>query len=815
MTRLKIFMLGQSQITWDDEPLVISRRATRTLLFYLASQRKPVGRSLLCDLFWPDNSESEARNKLRGLIAKSRHSLPDPDLLITQNDYVSLDHSKIYVDQHDFTDQFAALRDVPWHYAEITPLPKPIVQSLVQALSLWKGPRFLGGAKLVSTINLDNWLMVYTEETLTSLRRLCLDRLASHYVTVGEPGAAVECLVTLKRYDEGNPTLHHRLISALMQGGFLVEAKKSLDGSINYFEVKLGVPLPEQIVQDRETLQQLLNHDHSASSSPPWPRPPTLNLRLVGRQKELDAIFPMFSRGGCVILQGESGIGKTRLIKELYERSWPALQLFYTSSIESDQSLPFQTIINVLRANITEDQWKTLPNLWANFLTLLIPDLVLLKPGLIIPDRPSGTSGENLIYEAVLTLFKIVATRNRLVLVLDDAQYADVSSLSLVQFLVNHNFFQEHGVLVIVCQTMHNNIKLKSLIKQLSGLESTTTLTLEGLEEDEVGELVKQVETSSISSTLIHQLTEHTGGNPYLILETISTLRSESPSGSLGDVQYELPIGSNVQKLVTRRLALLPIESQTLINAAAVLGEIFEYQLLQRIADLPETQIEKAFCDLVQSEFIISESTKPGANPLFRFKHGMERLAILSTLPSYSVVNLHARVAHALQLTTAEQARPLASRVAVHYQAAGMLHEAIQWWLQAAQYSWTLFANSAAREAYQEVENIIQQNYALIPDGDIYDFSTQYALFAYESGDIEKLEQICQQALEWGEKRKYPSLIGAALLHMSYFSFVSGDYHEGLSFLNKAETYLAVSRHPQAMAELFVRRGLLLSLIHI
>jgi len=812
MTRLKLFLLGQALVTWDDQALIISRRATRSLLFYLASQRKAVSRSALCDLFWPDSLEKEARNNLRDLIAKLKRSLPDPNLLITHNDQVDLDHAAIYVDQHDFTGQYDALQGVPWNYAEITPLPKHLETALENLLGLWKGARFLGEARLVNSITLDNWL-VYTDESLTLIRRTCLDRLAAHFLRIGETKAAVECLVTLKGYDESNPTLHHRLISALMDGGFLFEARKSLEGSIHYFEKQLAVPLPEVILQDKETLLDLMEQEQSAPAPSQWSKNFSLDLRLVGRQAEFDALQQTFSRGGCVILQGESGIGKTRLVKELYEKSMPAAQLLYASSIETDQSLPFQTVINLLRTNISEEQWKALPNLWANFLTLLIPDLTLLKPGLIIPDRPNSTSAENLVYEAVMALLKIVASKNRLMLVMDDAQWADISSLSLLQYLVNHGFFQVNGVLVIVCQTNHNNVRLRSVIKQVSGLESTTTLTLQGLDENAVGELVRQVDPGEICPAFVHQLTEYTSGNPYLVLETIASLRNENPTGVLGDVPGDLPIGGNIQRLIERRLGILPEESRRLVRAAAVLGEILQPQALKSIVDLPDAQFNKAFRQLIQSELLIPEVAKAPSNPQFRFKHELERQAILSTLSFYGAMNLHARAAEALQVNAAGQARSLASRIATHYQAAGMLHEALQWWLQAAQYSWTIFANSAAKEAYQEAENIILQNQELIPDNDVYDFSSQYALFLYESGDIEKLEQICQQSLEWGEERKYPGLIGSAFLHMSYQSFATANYHEGLSYLNKAETYLAVSSHPQAMTALFVLRGLLLGMV--
>jgi DNA-binding SARP family transcriptional activator len=812
MNRLKIFMLGQSQITWDDKPVMISRRATRTLLFYLASQRKPIGRSMLCDLFWPENSESNARNRLRGLIAKLKHSLPDPDLLVTHNDQVSLDHSKIYVDQHDFTDQYAALRDVPWHYAEITPLPKPIAMSLVQACSLWKGARFLGDTRLVSTINLDNWL-IYTEESLTSLRLLCLDRLASHYVKIGETEAAVECLVTLKRYDEGNPNLHHRLISALMRGGFLMEAKKSLDGSISYFEKQLGVPLPGQIVQDREHLQKLLNQVHTALS-PHWPKPLPLHLNLVGRQEEVATLQRAYHEGGTLILTGEAGSGKTRLIQELYERSWPNMRLLLANCTESGKTQPLQTVVDALRSGIEPGEWLDLPNLWANFLSLLIPDLTLIKPNLVIPDRLTHNKGEGLIFEAIMNLLKLAAIKQRILFVLDDAQWVDVTTLGLVQHLVNHDFFKLNGLLLICYRSEENNPELQRLLKSLTRQETLLQVELHGLSDEEVDSLVQQVVMSELNPTLVTEIAHQTGGNPYLVLETIRAIRSSTPTGEIITTLGPLPIARNVQVLIEQKMARLDTQSLDCLQAAATLGTEFSLNTLKQMVDLPTRDLENPMRQLTQVAFLSPIDTPPGSSPQYQFNHMIEQSAILAIIHPAKVQELHARAAKALEQTLLGQADQQASRIAHHYQRAGATHDAIKWWLRAAKHAWDLFSKEATSQAYREIEDILIQNQALISDEDVFAFFSQFTLYAYEVTDFETLERICHMCLEWGQNRQSPLLIGTAFHGMSYLALPKSRYHEGLRYLDKAVTYISLTDQPYFLANVYMRRGFFLTMLN-
>jgi len=812
MTRLKIFMLGPPEILWDEQPLTISRRATRTLLFYLASQRKPVGRSLLCDLFWPDNPESDARDNLRGLLGKLKSSLPEPALLITSNDHVSLDLQNIYVDIHDFTDQVAAMRDVPWHYPDQTLLPAPVLASLGKVISLWRGSHFLQETRLVSSQGLDSWL-IFTAELLSSSRRLCLERLVAHHTASGETEAAVKYLREMLVYDETNPDVHHKMISTLIRAGDLAKAQRVLDPFINYYEEQLGRPLPEQLSQDRDILKKLLDQEH-ATPSPNWPRPLSMQLNLVGRQDELALLQSAFSDGGMFILKGEAGSGKTRLIQELYERTWPNMRLLLANCTEPGQTMPLQAIIDMLRSWIEPEEWQKLPNLWANFLTLLIPDLTLVKPNLVIPDRPTQNKGEGLIFEAVMNLLKLATQKERILFVLDDAQWADVASLSLVHYLVSHDFFKKNGLLLLSYRAEEINPKLQSLLKSLNRTETLPSIELHGLSDQEVTMMVKQVVITDLDPAFIHTLTQQTGGNPYLVLETIKALRDETISGKINDKRRSLPIAKNVKALIEQRESRLDAPALECLQAAAILGNEFELVMLQQMLDHPTAVLEITISQLVKSGFITPLVVKPGVGIHFQFNHMLEHATIYSAIPPVKAVELHSRAAKALEQKLGEQAESQASRIAQHYQLAGATRDAIKWWLQAAKHAWSFFSKDATDQAYREVETALAQNQALISDEDAFKFFSQCTKYAYEATDFELLERICRMCLEWGQKRKSPLLIGAAFHSMSYISFPKERFHEGLNYLDKAVTYLSVTNHPDFLAEVLTRRGFFLTLVN-
>ncbi len=101
--RLKILVLGPPLIMVGDTPVEIERRVVRALLFYLACASAPVPRSTLTLLFWPDESEENARRHLRENLGKLRADLPNPDVIITKQDQITLNADLFYCDLKDFT----------------------------------------------------------------------------------------------------------------------------------------------------------------------------------------------------------------------------------------------------------------------------------------------------------------------------------------------------------------------------------------------------------------------------------------------------------------------------------------------------------------------------------------------------------------------------------------------------------------------------------------------------------------------------------------------------------------------------------------
>lgn len=540
-TSLKIFLLGHPKVIWGEKQINISRRAVRTLLYYLASQGKPVGRSTLTSTFWPEENEPKANANLRSLLGKLRNSLPNPELLLTQDNIVMLDFSRVETDQVKFETLYRELKNKPWHYPEDIPLPEPLKSSIHSALKTWSGSHFLEDTDIFSTFALDEWL-TFTDLHLVTMRKRLCRRLADHYNASGEPVLAIRGLLELINYDKYNADMHFEILSLLLQSGQINEAKTHLSILKKQFEQMMGHPLPKNI-KDLEAKLNQQEHETLIIDTPPWPYPFGMNTVMVGRLDELAALQQVCHKGGVAIIRGEGGIGKTRLAQELFKRTCRNARFLILKCNPNIFPLQFDAVIEMLNDQITEAEWLLLPNVWANILSLFVPKLTTIKPNIHTPTQMNIERDQRLIFEALANLFEVCARDKMIVLVIDDLQWADDVLLSALQFIQSRSFFSKRGSLIMTYQPLEETIKTKKFITGLKKLNQIETLDLKPLSEDEVRLLVDQIMPGTPSHELIQQLTLATAGNPFFIIETIRTLLDRQPENfhipEGGDLHYQ------------------------------------------------------------------------------------------------------------------------------------------------------------------------------------------------------------------------------------------------------------------------------------
>ncbi|HTX78041.1 MAG TPA: AAA family ATPase, partial [Longilinea sp.] len=570
--RLRLLLLGPPLISLDETPIHIQRRSLRTLLFYLGYLNSPVTRANLTLLFWPEESEPEARRHLREVLSKLRTQLPNPDMLVTEEDTVGLDTSRVYVDALDFSH---IVQDIGAHHLELNglPLDEAVLQKLHQALTLWRSPRFMAGAHLSDSIEVDRWLL-NTAQVLEQSRQRLVERLADHYAAIGNQDAAIHWLHVALEEDEFNPELHSRLVSALHTFGRMGEAlsyAKSLEEL--YQREGLGA-LPH-------TLKILVDQIRSETFNPnnkqrtPWPTQPTTQIPFVGRNQILQKLQTLCLQNGAVMILGEAGSGKTRLISELYQRLEPQTRLALLRCHPLESALPFQPWIDWARQSVSKDEWQLLDPIWIKTLSRLLPELPDLLADKPFQAMPATDSSRSLIFESLYHLLLHLSQQNRLLFVLDDAQWCDESSLAAISFLLERGFFSQNGPLVMAARVEEANQALNSFLERGRSAAAIQQLYLDDLDLSETIELAHHALGYSPSMAFAKHLIMETGGNPLFLLETLRLLLQSAQHITAESMPERLPLAGSLRALMRDRLRNLRPQTRQVLVTAAVIGNEF------------------------------------------------------------------------------------------------------------------------------------------------------------------------------------------------------------------------------------------------
>ncbi|MFN8467019.1 MAG: BTAD domain-containing putative transcriptional regulator [Caldilineaceae bacterium] len=318
---LRIALLGPPVVAWAGAPIPLLRRQTRGLLYCLAAELRPVARTQLCFLFWPDVPDATARRNLTRLVVLLRQSLPHPSLLLAEDEHVRLDPRQTWCD----TGAFGALTTLTGTTGAVD-LPARR-EALAAAVNLWRGP-FLDGFALPDCPEFEAWL----ERGRRSWERRLFDCLGALIETQTAAQDYPGAIAAAQRYLQIDPLaedIHRRLITLYAATGDRTAALRQFEECAVVLERELGVsPLPEtRAAYDAARLGTVAG---TVSPTPP-PAAETLAIPaaapaarvqlpapatpLVGRERELAEVTARLRHPDVrlLTLTGPGGAGKTRL----------------------------------------------------------------------------------------------------------------------------------------------------------------------------------------------------------------------------------------------------------------------------------------------------------------------------------------------------------------------------------------------------------------------------------------------------------------------------------------------------------------------
>jgi DNA-binding SARP family transcriptional activator len=807
MAELRINLLGSPEIRWDQQLHNVTRRIPRTILFYLASSSSLVGREKLISLFWEDTTSSKARSNLRGALSRLRSELPDPDLLVVHNDLVGLDDDKACVDHQEFLDLHDSFGNQPWIIPAEEAIPEKIVQPMIQAANLWRGSEFMEGADLPDTRPLESWWQ-QTNHHLSHLRtRLCI-RICDHYRASGRLEDALIFARNALESDNLNEDVHLRVLALLVDMEEFQEAREYYPTVVKLLSDELDTQPSQQLVTVfRQIQQRSIQTRHP--SQPEWRIRTSLHTPFVGRQAEFKILQEAMDLGGGIAISGESGLGKTRLVQEYCELFASDRRIFITHCRPTEINLPYQPIIEILRNQISPSEWRDIPNIWTEPLALILPELLSnqssLSPPIMSDDLDHNRST---LLEAIRQVFLEKSKKNDLVLFLDDIQWADEATISAISYLMERPPFSDRALIILVVRSDEINPGLEKFLAHIESSPKLFFISLDQLNQKEIAGLGRYVMGYPINQELVDQLAQETGGNPFIILETFRSIETSATLAGQHESQ-SLPLAQSVYTLIKHRIDRLSPLAQATCEFAAVIGPEFDPELISLASQQNFAIIVRAIEELKQRNFI-EPIDRPDKTSNWRFVHDKVREAILYDINPIRLQYLHEHVARAMEDQLKPRSHSKSAVLAHHYESAGKVAAALNYWLQAAQWARQLFSTVEARQIFSHAEQLIIDSNEVISDELIHDFYSEWTEMTYETQNAQLIRERNANLLKIGRARKSQLLIGSALNGLSDASLVENQFEDGLAYTAQAITHLNQTNNTYEKMDVHVHRGVFL-----
>src|SRR5438552_10014078 len=451
MSQLQLSLLGTPVVKHGEHEVTFSTRKALALLVYLAVEGGRHTRKTLSEAFWPELDAEHGRAALRATLLELRkllegsHGPGERAHLLVERETLGFDQgSPLMLDLRLVE---AASKQVG---RGIEPLASQVrgelLAQLEQATHQVRGP-FLAGFSLRDSQFFDDWTRQHREYWHLRVHQL-FDALSKLYERAGEGERVIETVSRWLSFDPLNEEGYRRLMRLRFSQGDRAGALRAYANGRAVLADQLQVePEPETVA-----LAKRIRHiapfrsPQLRSLLPPHasPRQPPANLLdgpFLGRTTQFGTLIEGYQhmhagQPQLVLLQGETGIGKTRLTTEFI--GWAQAQgaeVLVGRALQTGRQLPYQPLIDVLRCRLEQEHAPDdlLSDVWLAELSRLLPELRDRYPDLPVPSTDE-VLGHHRLFEATSRLLQIWAARGPLVVLLDDMQWADTATLDLVLY---------------------------------------------------------------------------------------------------------------------------------------------------------------------------------------------------------------------------------------------------------------------------------------------------------------------------------------------------------------------------------------------
>lgn len=835
---LRIYILGPFRVEHDGRtipPQEWARPKDRALLKLLALERGHlVAQDRLLELLWPNLAPAAATNNLHVSISRLRKNLTahPPDTTtgfsIIRRDgdgYTLASNASVWVDLEEFRRLLGQGRE--WRRRRAW---APAVGAYRAAEALYRG-------ELFEEDPYAEWA-IHPREQLREVHLALREELADCLIHLGLAGEAVEVCERGLADERTREGLYVQLMCAHGASGRLAEALQAYERCHGALVEELGVdPGPtvravhERLLRgevpgrgsesegyrQQTSVVDIADRQSSPGAKPTFSAVGRIHLPCVGREEELAQLMScldaaLVDHGQLTLVHGEPGIGKSRLLEEFGRLATArGARVLAARCYEMERDLPYAPLAEALTTFVLErvDPAEVPAALgrWGPQLATLVPALRDLVPGLP-PHRPLRLDAERAAILAGLRHLLLSLGRRPapLVVLLDDLQWADDSTLQFLHYLARR--LAGEPVLVVGSYRtgeVELDHPLQRLLDSLAHEEATPqVLELAGLMPYHVAALLPAVSGSATRGrALAARLHRETDGHPLFLVETLQilletgalTLDQQGVWGEsgehgpapepTGEEEDRSPLPSSLRGVILRRFGRLNEQERRLLAAAAVVGRGFGADVLIRMTGLALDPTLDGLEALAGRQFV-----QPAADGVgFDFRHEMIRQVVYAGLSTDRRRSLHARAAEALEALVegrSEALRRVAGELAHHCWQAERWRPAFRYALLAGDYAWDAFAPREALAHYQRAADVAERHPSLLDEGDRVKLLERLGRAHADLGELEEAVRHFEALREMARKFGDRPLEGRALVALADAYFWRHDFGQAESLAAEA-----------------------------
>ncbi len=649
---LQIHLFNQFSVSYNDRPVTsINTARSQALLSYLVLHRHtPQLRQRIAFRLWPNATDTQARASLRKELSYLRRDLPDADqfLLI---DAKTLQWSPTAPFSLDVIDFEEAVR-------EAEAMPRLARTHLEQAVTLYRGD-------LLPDCE-DEWI-VPERERLQQMQIRALEHLTNLLKDQQDYRTAIGYAQQLLRIDPLNEATYTSLMQLHGLSGDRANALQVYHRCMTTLREELGVApstatrkLYEQLLVEDGDIPALQPAQLRSAPSLVLAAPKLASTPLVGRQREWGLIQQWADSASVaadatttdattevLLLIGEPGIGKTRLLEELRDTMQMARRVLWGRGFAAEMMRPYGIWIDALRSTTLASTVPLPPELG-----FLLPESS--QPATTRPDLlEAGLRERGHLFDAVVNLFAGWANQAPLVVILDDLQWIDEASSALLHYAIR---LLGHLPVLFACtgrsQELAENVAVSQVMQALRREQRLRLIEVPPLDREETAELmssVQAVQAVQAVQTLVPVLSQDdiervfidSGGNPLFVLE-VARARSHTP----------FAYAETLEALIGDRLQHLSHAAREFLPWAAALGRSFKPTMVAQVVDYPLPHLLTVI-EQLERQMIIRPGASLEDKQSYDFAHDIVRQVVYQQLSEPRRRLVHLQIAHKLhQLST-------------------------------------------------------------------------------------------------------------------------------------------------------------------